>query len=180
MLHSILRRTRFTGLVFRFYSQGRQHLYIPVSFLAPKIHSGKGSTLKRKDTVSGETTLLKVFWLPSEKGSTLKGKNLLPVFGANSFLLEYIPFSEGGQNTFDGVIFPEIVSIYPKLWSYTFCCKKGAKHIPYSPEKGDIRHAHPYYAIYRKLPSPLPLPPPPTPFPTELPHRCLFYSVTNG
>ena len=29
--------------------------------------------------------------LPSEKGPTLKGKNLLPI-GANSFLLEEIPF----------------------------------------------------------------------------------------
>ena len=29
----------------------------------------------------------KLFFSPSEKGSTLKGKNLLPM-GANSFLLE--------------------------------------------------------------------------------------------
>ena len=34
------------------------------------------------------------FWLPSEKGSTLKGNNLLPV-GANCFLLETTPFKRG-------------------------------------------------------------------------------------
>ena len=44
--------------------------------------------------------------------------------------------------------------------SYTFCWKKGANHIPGSAEKGAIRHAHPYYAIYRKLPPPPPPPPP--------------------
>ena len=32
-------------------------------------------------------------YFPSEKGYTLKGKNLLPR-GANSFLLEYIPFQK--------------------------------------------------------------------------------------
>ena len=31
-----------------------------------------------------------------KKGSTLKGKNLLPI-GANSFLLEEIPFSDGSE-----------------------------------------------------------------------------------
>ena len=36
---------------------------------------------------SREVTLLRLFFLPSGKGSTLKGKNLLPL-GANSFLLE--------------------------------------------------------------------------------------------
>ena len=38
------------------------------------------------DTLSGETTI-RIDFSPTEKGSTLKGKNLLPV-GANSFLLE--------------------------------------------------------------------------------------------
>ena len=51
-------------------------------------------TSRGMDTLSGEVTLSKVFCLPSEKGSTLKGKNLLPV-GANSFLLELIPFQKG-------------------------------------------------------------------------------------
>ena len=36
-------------------------------------------------TLSVEVTLSQMFWFPSEKGSTLKGKNLLPK-GANSFL----------------------------------------------------------------------------------------------
>ena len=36
--------------------------------------------------------------------------------------------------------------------SYTFCWKKkGTNHTPGSVEKGAIRHARPYYAIYRKL-----------------------------
>ena len=39
------------------------------------------------DTFSEEATPSKLFCIPSEKGSTLKGKNLLPM-GANSFLLE--------------------------------------------------------------------------------------------
>ena len=46
------------------------------------------------DTLSWETTLSKFFWLPSEKGSTLKGKSLLPM-GANSFLLEQIHLQKG-------------------------------------------------------------------------------------
>ena len=34
--------------------------------------------LRGKGTPSGQTSLPKLFCLPSEKGSTLKGKNLLP------------------------------------------------------------------------------------------------------
>ena len=37
---------------------------------------------------------VKLILLPSEKESSLKGKNLLPV-GANSFLLEKTPLAEG-------------------------------------------------------------------------------------
>ena len=44
--------------------------------------------------LSAEASLSKLFWLRSKKGSTLEGKNLLLV-GANSFLLECTPFSEG-------------------------------------------------------------------------------------
>ena len=46
--------------------------------------------LRGSDAVLGggvQATLSKLFSLPSEKGSTLKGKNLFP-FGTNSFLLE--------------------------------------------------------------------------------------------
>ena len=39
------------------------------------------------DTLSRETALSELLLLPSKKGSTLIGKNLLPV-GANSFLLK--------------------------------------------------------------------------------------------
>ena len=58
----------------------------------------------------------------------------------------------------------------PDKWgqSYTFAWKKGANHILGSAEKGD---AHPYYAIYRKLPLPLPAPPPPPPRPHPPPRR---------
>ena len=34
--------------------------------------------LRGMDTLSGETSLSDLFYLPSEKGSALKGKNLLP------------------------------------------------------------------------------------------------------
>ena len=37
-----------------------------------------------------------MFFLPSEKGSTLKGKNLLPL-GAVSFLLELAVFQKGSN-----------------------------------------------------------------------------------
>ena len=57
-------------------------------FLDTKAH------LSGMDTLSGEATLSKLFCLPSGKGSSLKGKNLLPG-GANSFLLEYTPFRRG-------------------------------------------------------------------------------------
>ena len=43
--------------------------------------------------------LLELFSLPSEKGCTLKGKNLLPR-GANSFLLEYTPLQKLGRKFF--------------------------------------------------------------------------------
>ena len=42
---------------------------------------------KEIDTLSGEVALTNYLCSLSEKGSTLKGKNLLPT-GANSFLLE--------------------------------------------------------------------------------------------
>ena len=45
-------------------------------------------------TLSWETTLTKYIFLPFEKGSSLKEKNLLPL-GANSFLLEKTPFQKG-------------------------------------------------------------------------------------
>ena len=48
------------------------------------------------DTLSRETTLSKGVCLPSEKSSSLKGKNLLPLGGgANSFLLEKRSFQMG-------------------------------------------------------------------------------------
>ena len=44
-------------------------------------------THKTIDSLPWELTLSESFCLPSEKGSTIKGKNLLPM-GADSFLLE--------------------------------------------------------------------------------------------
>ena len=49
--------------------------------------------VKGLETLSGEE-IINNFCFPSEKGSTLKGKNLLP-FGANSFCLELAPFQKG-------------------------------------------------------------------------------------
>ena len=55
---------------------------------------------------------------PSEKGSTLKGKNFLP-WGANSFLLEWTPVRMGGENL-DRDLSP-VTEMYPlKLYSLTF------------------------------------------------------------
>ena len=48
-----------------------------------------------------------------------------------------------------------------------FVENKGANHITGSAEKRAIRHAHPYYDIYRKLPPP---PPPPRPTYTQVLH----------
>ena len=50
-------------------------------------------TVREMAMLSGEATV-KLFYLPSGKGSNLKGKNLLSL-GANSFLLEYTPFQKG-------------------------------------------------------------------------------------
>ena len=48
------------------------------------------------DSLSKKAALSKLFLSPSGKGSTLKGKNFLPV-GANSFLLESTPFQKGNS-----------------------------------------------------------------------------------
>ena len=54
-----------------------------------------------------------------------------------------------------------------------FVEKKGANHIPGSAEKkGAIRHAHPYYAIYRKFPRP-----PPPPLKLDEPSDKTYYST---
>ena len=42
---------------------------------------------------------VKLFYLPSEKGSAVKGKNLLPL-GANSFLLEQTIFWKALTDSF--------------------------------------------------------------------------------
>ena len=51
------------------------------------LSSAEFVSLRRLNVLSEGKLLSKLFYLPSEKGSTLKGKNLLPV-GANSFLLK--------------------------------------------------------------------------------------------
>ena len=51
-----------------------------------------------------------------EKGSTLKGKNLLP-FGSKFFHFRVDPFLEGIQNNFDRVASPESVSIPLEIFS---------------------------------------------------------------
>ena len=45
-------------------------------------------------TLSGEIILSRLLCLPSEKGFSLKGNNLLPL-GANYFLLEETPYQRG-------------------------------------------------------------------------------------
>ena len=61
-----------------------------------------------------------------------------------------------------------------------FVEKKGSNHIPGSAEKmGAIRHAHLYYAIYRKFPCRPPPPPPPAlPLPElDEPNDKTYYST---
>ena len=69
------------------FLQARQLVWFPVCFPANQAHS--------------------------EKGSTLKGKNLLPLFapkGSKFFPFRVDPFSEGMQKQFDKVIYPDKVS----------------------------------------------------------------------
>ena len=60
--------------------------YVPNRKIVPSKYQHVIYSLTEMDTPSREGTV-KLFCFPSEKGSTLKGKNLLPL-GANSFLLE--------------------------------------------------------------------------------------------
>ena len=75
----------------RFYFQ-LKHAGFP--FQNKLIKTVTPNNFKEIGTFSREATLSKLFCLLFEKGSTLKGKNLLPM-GANSFLLEWTSFSEG-------------------------------------------------------------------------------------
>ena len=64
-----------------------------------------------------------------------------------------------------------------------FVEKKGANHITGSAEKRAIRHAHPYYDIYRKLPLPPPPRPPARPTHTQVLHWLdvlVFMEVFGG
>ena len=61
-----------------------------------RVYACFNQDLRSTDTLSGEATLLKCFYHPSENGSTIKGKNLL-LLGANSFLLELTLFQKKGK-----------------------------------------------------------------------------------
>ena len=52
------------------------------------------------DTISGDTNLLKLFFLSSEKGSTLNEKHLFPVAprGSKCFPFSVDPLSEGARH----------------------------------------------------------------------------------
>ena len=65
--------------------------------------------LRGIETLSGDATLSSLFLSPSEKWSTLRGKNLLPL-GANSFLYRIDPFSEGEFHAMNKEEVTEIVS----------------------------------------------------------------------
>ena len=56
------------------------------------------------------SSLFPVNQVPSEKGSILKGKNLLPV-GSKFFPFRKDTFTEGSQQPFERVITPKSVSI---------------------------------------------------------------------
>ena len=61
--------------------------FFDADFLGVLRVKGNGYTLMKGNSVNS-------FCFPSEKRSTLKGRNLLPL-GANFFLLEKTPFQKG-------------------------------------------------------------------------------------
>ena len=69
------------------------HMKCQALFFSEKTNKKK-TYLRGTDTLSGKSTLSKLFYLPSEKGFTLKGKNLFPA-AANSFLFRVILFQTG-------------------------------------------------------------------------------------
>ena len=62
-----------------------------------------------KKTIFLTSCLLSFHQVSSEKGSTLKGKNLVPP-GSKFFPFRIDPFSEGNKNDFDRVAFPLYVT----------------------------------------------------------------------
>ena len=64
--------------------------------------------ISTKEATSVAAVCFSVHQAPSEKGSTLKVKNLLPM-GANSFLLEQTSFQMRGKHQSDKVAFPSSV-----------------------------------------------------------------------
>ena len=60
-------------------------------FILPSDYIGN---LRGKNTLSRESILSKLFCLPTKMGSTVTGKNLLPL-GENSFLFEKTPARMG-------------------------------------------------------------------------------------
>ena len=78
------KRPRYTHYNFRLSLQGRQLLWHGVRFPAHKV--------------------------PTEKRSTLKGKNLLPI-GSKFFPFRVDTFFKREANTFDRVVSPESVSV---------------------------------------------------------------------
>ena len=76
--------------------------------------------LRKVETLSREATV-KIVFLPIEKWSTQKGKNLLPL-GANSFLSEKIPFIRNLMSRKENGEVTKVVSLV-KMASLTRCIK---------------------------------------------------------
>ena len=72
---------------YQYFWMTKKKKHLNYKFLIKKLSCMCNIHLRETDALSGKATLSKIVFLPSEKGSTLKGKNLLPL-GANSFLLE--------------------------------------------------------------------------------------------
>ena len=73
------------------------------------------------DTTSGEATLSDLFCLPFEKGSTLKGNNLLP--GSKFFPLSEDSFSEGNLCRKDKQEVTQVISLVNNGRKSTKCIK---------------------------------------------------------
>ena len=75
---------------------------------------GRLSAILQRRQLSGLSVCIPVHQALFEKGSTLKGKNLLPG-GCKFFPFSVITFSEWRQNNFDTVASPESLSVLPKI-----------------------------------------------------------------
>ena len=67
------------------------------SHASPRAEIKNHSIKRKKDTFSGEATVSKLFWLPSEKGHVLKENNLLPIGTQTGSHKSHLPCKNGAK-----------------------------------------------------------------------------------